>query len=547
MQRTAITPPGFPERFEYLRRPRSPRPETTVARRADLPPPLAISAGLDPYTEPLDRRKAAHLLRRVGFGATPEDLDALLGMPGHEAAAMLVDEAVALPMPEPPEWANAFPPPWDGPDEVLQAYFDQQFPWFADHVVEWLERMYQYGLREKMALFWHDHFATEWEVYFFTPMAFRHVALLREEALGNFRNLVFQMGLDPAMLIYLDGESNTGFEPNENYARELLELFTMGQYDGQGNPNYTQRDIVELSRALTGWYVQYEDFTAHFDHYRYDTGVKEIFGQHGAFNYIDVHELIFDQRARPIAEFIARKLYTEFVYVTPDEAVIAEMADLFLANDFEIAPVVKALLRSAHFFDDEAMGSKIKSPVALLVGMLKDTDVNNFVGETFRMIHYSANELEQDILQPPNVAGWPGYRSWISTSTLATRWETVDYYLGQGLVEHVVSIAPLAQKLLDPDDPLAAFKLPVLLAEHFIAVPAESLGYDAPMEDFGGDLINNPIPAEIANGPAYVRDLAKIFLGGSPWYEWDVNRAGSWWTLYNYLVFLTRLPEYQLT
>ena len=128
MQSTDINPPGFPERFEHLRKPRSPRPETTTAKA--LPPPLAISAGLEPYTEPLDQRKAAHLLRRTSFGVAPEALNALLGMPGHEAAALLVDEAVALPMPEPPGWANAFPPPWDGPEDVLQAYFDQQFPWF---------------------------------------------------------------------------------------------------------------------------------------------------------------------------------------------------------------------------------------------------------------------------------------------------------------------------------------------------------------------------------------------------------------------------------
>ena len=138
MPSTAITPRGIPERFSYLFKLRSPRPETTAARRGDLPPPLAISAGLEPYTEPLDRRKVAHLLRRVGFGSASEDLNALPGMPGHEAAAMLVDEVVALPMPDPPEWANAFPPSWDGSDEVLQAYFDKQFPWFEEHAVDWL-------------------------------------------------------------------------------------------------------------------------------------------------------------------------------------------------------------------------------------------------------------------------------------------------------------------------------------------------------------------------------------------------------------------------
>ena len=536
----------LPEQVKRRLKPRPPRPDTTTILAADRPPPLQISAGLEPYTEPLSRHQAAHLLRRTGFGVSPDQRDALVGMTGEAAAALLVDEAVAMPMPEPPEWAESYPP-WTQPESVQIEYFDQQFPWYQDYAVAWLERMYEHGLREKLTLFWHDHFVTGWEVYFFTIMTYRYVTMLRQHALGNFRAFVHAAGLDPAMLVYLDGQSNTGFEPNENYARELLELFTMGQYDGQGNANYTQGDIVELSRALTGWYVDYDDFTPRFDHYRHDTGEKEIFGRRARFDYAHVIDLIFEERPRQIAEFIARKLYNEFIFVTPDEGVVAEMAGLFLANDFEIAPVVRALLQSAHFFNAEAMGAKIKSPVAMYIGLMKETDVQYMAEEAFHRIHYSANDLGQNLLEPPNVAGWPGYRSWISTSTLPTRWETLDYYLEDGLVGNFLNLLPLAEKLHDPDDPLAAFTLPVLLAEHFCAVPPDTLGYEAPMEDFAGDLINNPIPTEIADGPAYVRDLAKLFLDGKPWYEWRLNQSGSWWIILRYVLFLTHLPEYQLT
>ena len=536
----------LPERVKQRLRPRGPRPDTAAAKDGDLPPPLQISAGLEPYTEPLDRQKAAHLLRRTSFGASVERLGELIGMPGNEAAALLVDEALAAPLPEPPAWAATYPP-WDAPEDDQNKYFDLQFPWFEEYAVAWIERMYHVGLREKLTLFWHDHFATEWGVYFFSIMTYQYVSLLRGHALGNFRDFVFQMGLNPAMLVYLDGQSNTGVEPNENYARELLELFTMGQFDGQGNANYTQDDIVELSRALTGWYVDYGDFTARFDHFRVDAGEKEIFGQRARFDYGTVHTMIFEQRAQQIAEFIARKLYSEFVYVTPDEAVVAEMADLFLANDFEIEPVVRALLQSAHFFDERTIGAKIKSPAALFVGMLKETGERILAEDAFHRMHYSMFDLGQGLLEPPNVAGWPGYRSWVSTSTLPARWEEMDYYIEHGLVKYFINLMPLALQLVDPDDPMAMFKLPVLLAEHFLAVPASLLGQEADSLDFKGDLRGNPVPQEIMDGPAHVRNLAKILLGNAAWYEWSLRHGGRPFSLVQYFLYLTHLPEYQLT
>ena len=540
-----ITIRALPERVKQRLRPRGARPDTTAAKAGDLPPPLPISAGLEPYTEPLDRQKAAHLLRRTSFGASADRINELTGMPGHEAAALLVDEALAAPVPRPPIWSKAYPP-WEASEAVQNQYFDKQFPWFEEYAVAWIEQMYRVGLREKLTLFWHDHFATEWGTYFFSIMTYQYVALLRQHALGNFRDFVLQMGLNPAMLVYLDGQSNTGEEPNENYARELLELFTMGQFDGQGHANYTQKDIVELSRALTGWYVDYGDFTARYDFYRTDPGEKEIFGQRGRYDFGSVHTMIFEQRAQQIAAFIARKLYVEFVYVTPDEAVVAEMADLFLANDFEIAPVVRALLQSAHFYDVEAIGAKIRSPVVLFVGMLHETGERILNGNAFHEMHYSMFDLGQGILEPPNVAGWPGYRSWVSTSTLPARWEEMDYYLNVGLVKYLVNIVPLAERLVDLDDPMVPFKLPVRLAEHFLAVPAEMLGQEAEEADFKGDLWSFPVPDEVMNGPAHVRNLAKIFLGNGAWYEWNLRRGGIAITLHRYLVYLTRLPEFQL-
>lgn len=534
----------WPEKMRHLRKPRSPRPETT-AKSAASPPPLHLSSGLEPYTEPLDRKKATHLLRRTGFGLTVDDLDALVGFTGQEAVDLLVDAAVNEPMPDPPYWADAFPPPWDAPQEEFDQYVEDNLDWLYAYIETWFGRMKEVGLREKLTLLWHNHFVTEQEVYFFAPMVYRYLHVLRAGAMGNMKDMVYDIGLDPAMMIYLNGDSNTVEEPNENYARELLELFTMGQYDSQGNANYTQFDISEIARALSGWRVDYSNFSTIF-YGSADQGIKEIFGQQGTFRYRDVVDLIFEHRSQQMAEFICAKLYKTFVYATPDPAIVAGLAEVFIDNDFEIAPVVRALLRSEHFFDDQVAGARIKGPIELLIGLVNECEVHNLWDESYRFIDWHTSELQQRILQPPNVAGWPGYRSWISTSTLPTRWEIIDFYLWYGLQgENFVSLVPLAEKLAESHDAQDVFALAVALAEHFMAVPLETLGYDPPTTDFNGDLISNPLPDEVQNGPAYVRDLAKIFLNGVPWYEW--RYPGNPWMLLNYAFFLTRLPEYQLT
>ena len=524
-------------------RPRGVRPAGNAL--PDAPPALQTAYGLEPNVEPLTRMQAIHLLRRAAFGATSEQVTELVGMPADQAASRIVREALAAPVPEPPAWAGYFPP-WGGTEAEIQRYADRQGLWFARYVASWVAEMVRGGLREKLVLFWHDHFATERNTYFWAIMAYQYVDLLRANALGNFREFVARMGVCPAMLVYLDGQLSTRQEPNENYARELLELFTMGQLDAGGASNYTQQDIVELSRALAGWRVDYHRFESVYSYSRGDAGEKELFGQRGRYDYNAVHDLIFEARSRQIADFMARKLYREFVYETPTDEIAASLADIFLDSGFEIAPVVQAILGSRHFYAEEVIGSKIKSPAALVVGLMKDLGHRDVEQAGLYRVADSLRILGQRLLNPPNVAGWPGYRTWISTSSLPQRWQELDFLVRGGIANRPLNLVPLARQLLDAQDPLVVFNAPVALAEHFIAAPLSELSLDAP-EQFAGDLDSFPIPEEIANGPAHVQDLAKIFLGSAPWYSWDLYRQGIAFAMTRYLLYLTQLPEYQLT
>ena len=530
----------LPARYRRLCKKRGKR---TFAVAEDLPPPLALSAGMAARSAPLSRMEASHLTRRAGFGGNAALIKSYVGMHPADAAQRMVDEAVTQPPPPQPPWATTYPP-WDGSDAELRAYFDMQFRWFRELVTTWIDTLRQGGLREKLTLFWHDHFATERDTYFFTILALDYLTLLRKHALGSFKDLVIKVGINPAMLIYLDGRLSTRQEPNENYARELLELFTMGQYDQAGQSNYTQQDIVELSRCLTGYQVDYRNFSAHLSWNRTDHGVKTLFGRHGNFNFGGVHTVIFEERRRQIAEFMAAKLYTEFIFTTPHPDMVRELANTFEDNDFKIAPVVQALLASEHFYAPETMGAKLKSPVEYYVGFLADTATGTPDPAGLRRLHNDMGAISQRLLNPPNVAGWPGYRSWVSSSSLLARWQGHDYMLSNSF-QFKVNVVGLARDLVDAADPLAVFKVPTALAAHLLSVPLDTLVLDAPAE-FSGDLQTYPIPDEVANGPQYVRDLAKIFLAGLPWYEWNLESQGIAWGVRNYVQFLAHLPEFQL-
>ena len=522
----------------------------TAAPSQERPPlmPLGVSAGLEPHTDVLEQASAAHLLRRAQFGAAPEQLTTYIGQPAADVAAALVQAAADTPLPDPPEWINNTPPGRDAPEAERRAYREQDLENLRAWIADWYKRMTLYGLREKMTLFWHNHFVTEVQTYpqsYRAPFAYRYVTALRTHALGNFKDFVHAIGLDPAMLIYLNGVQNRVGEPNENYGRELLELFTMGQFDGQGNKNYTQPDIEEIARALTGWTINERNYEVFLVPNRHDDGEKTIFGRTGTWGYDDVIDLLFEERPAQIAEFVARKLYREFIYAAEDEALVADLAQVFLDNNFEIAPVVSALLSSAHFFDDQVAGAHIKSPIELTVGHVLELDITPR-DEFFGVFNRVNEPLQQALLSPPNVAGWEGHHTWLNTNTFPARWNVLDQ-LSRFLENTDLPIyIALAEKLHDPSDPNAAFLLPVALAEHLLPVSLDLLELPVSNEPFAGALTTFPIPEEVENGPDYAYNLAKLFLADTPWYEWDLNANTASRRISSYLQALRFLPEFQL-
>ena len=507
---------------------------------------------LQPYSSSLDKRKVCHLLRRTGFGASPTDIEAHLGRSASEVVDQLMAAATdpsIIPLPAEPDWATIpVPNRNDNSAEEIKEYNQNNRDWLLDLRIEWLSSMHTVGLREKMVLFWHDHFVTSVDIYDFASLGYKYLALLRRHAFGNFRDFVYDIGLDPSMLIYLNGEENDVGDANENYARELLELFTMGQRDRFDALNYSQADIEEIARALTGWENNLQTLSSEFVAKKHDTGVKSFFGRQGNFNYDHVVQIIFEERAGQTAYFICMKLYQAFVHQEADPNIVQQMADLFITNNFEIAPVLSTLLKSEAFFDDQVIGAQIKSPIDFITGLLVEMDYHPDE-EMYKGLYLEIERIElgQLILSPPDVSGWPGYRSWISTDTLTSRWAVADLILYTIRNGQALDLVRVFGELPEANESYAAFLLPVAITERLLAVKVEDLDIPEIDENFNGDLIGNPIPENILNGPPNNRNLAKLFLRDIPWYEWDIGEDGANQVILDFVLYLSQLPEFQLT
>jgi len=514
---------------------------------------VAAAADLSPYTGPWTRKQSAHLIRRIGFGAIKREVDGALndGSAG-KAVDRLLNTAAADPNPEPPAWYTR-----SGSTGIEQVYEVQRM---------WIDAMRQKGLIERMTLFWHNHLVTEYAGIqqrannSIGHLMYGYYSLLRKHALGNFKTFIREISLNPAMLIYLDGFVNEKGHANENYGRELLELFTMGQYDTDGSLNYTEADIKEVARALTGWVVT-SDNRASFILTRHDRGSKSFFGRTGAFDFYDVIDILFETRGLQIARYLSRKLYVFFLQAVPDEGIVEALAQEMLNQDFEIKPVLKVLLSSAHFYDDGFIGARVKSPLDFIIGFLREAEVI----PTQALLEYirealTPAQLGQELLNPPNVAGWPGlnppdagnspgHYAWLTTTTLPQRWNLLaNIILGSAGANY--DPIEWVLKVSDPSDP---FRLAPDLAQILIPTPLDVTGIRKVEEPFGGNP-NVPPPPDVLNGPAYLRDLSKILLDGFPYYEWpfitDVDSEGvgdARNLLIEYLAYLVQLPAYQLT
>lgn len=386
------------------------------------------TSSLAPYGQPLDRMRAAHLYRRLGFSASVATIDAALGRSATSLVDELVDQAMGRAAIPPPEWADWTDAEYPEDDELAGAVRRAQWDGFA---TTYGNALLDNVLLDRMSFFWSNHFVTQTEVYNCNAYLYHYINCLQRNALGNFKTLTTEVGLTSAMLDYLDGARNRGNNPNENYARELYELFTLGE----GN-NYTEQDIIETAKAISGYTERGEEgcTAITFDPEDFNVGNKTIFGQTGNWGYQDVMDLLFTQRADQCARFICTKLYMFLVHPDPLDSdsiapqIIDGMAQTFISNNFEIAPVLRQILKSEHFFDPTAIGTIIKSPADLYFNLLRET---GFAYDDTQVLHMvdSCALLGQEFFNPPEVEGWQRDRQWINTNFIIGRWLTVQDYL----------------------------------------------------------------------------------------------------------------------
>ena len=498
---------------------------------------------LAPLGTPLTREQARHLLGRATFSTNPARLDAIQGRRAED----VVREWMGAPRNSwflrDPTWLHKLYPPAGATNEEVTAFLDQDAYYVREVRTAWMKELLQGDLRNRMALFWHNHFVTDVRKYRYASLAFRYVRLLQSFAFGDFRRFVKAVTTEGAMLYYLDGRFSTDDAPNENYARELLELFTMGPYDHEGRPNYTQSDVVEASRALTGWRMDVRaSWSASHAAWAFDSGSKTVFGRTGPFDASALVDLVFEERSAQVARFISRKLIAEFVHTDPDDDAVDSLAEVFRNSGFSIEETLAALLGSAYFFEAGFRGVRVKSPVELLAGPFSMG--NGPVSDELSLAALrKADEQEQVLLAPPNVAGWPGHHTWLNTDLMPRRWTHSDWAAAV-----VLSHAEWQDRArsLTADSSHPAVDFAVRLAQDFFAMGLEHVSVPVIDEPFGGDLDSYPLPESLLEGPEVHRNLVKLFLAGLPWYEWEPSSYQGLAQILNYVRELARLPEYQL-
>ncbi len=360
---------------------------------------------------------ARHLLSRTGFGANPAQIAVYAPLSREAAVDRLLSHTASTALTSPPGWVNE---PFERPnqgnlsEEQKKALQKER----NDHAQElrgwWLEemRITPSPITEKMTLFWHNHFVSGLDKVGVPQLMYQQNMLLRRYALGNFGSMLHAVAHDPAMMRYLDTANNRVGQPNENFAREVMELFTLGE------GHYTEQDIREAARAFTGWSLD-KDFSFINRPRQHDNGDKTIFGQHGNFDGDDVLDMLLQNPQT--ARFVTAKLWKNFVSPTPDEAALKRLSDLFYRDHYELKPLMRAMLLTPQFW--KSQGQLVKSPVELTVGTLVTFDLTP---PDWRAIAGLNRQLGQDVFNPPNVKGWPGGEAWINSSTLLTRKQFLD-------------------------------------------------------------------------------------------------------------------------
>jgi hypothetical protein len=356
--------------------------------------------------DPWGRKWAAHLYRRAAFGPSREEL--------LEAERLGPEGTLDLLMRGRPQAGEALPTLTDV-GRVAAGRDERQLRGW------WLYCILQGGhpLREKLTLFWHNHFATSIAKVQNPALMFQQNCLLRAHALGKFGPLLHAVSRDPAMLLWLDSNSNVKGRPNENYARELMELFSLGV------GHYTEKDVREAARAFTGWHTDGHGFR--FDARLHDSGTKTFLGQTGNWDGDDIVRIVLRQPAA--ARFLVRKLYHFLVSETavPPDALLEPLCRAFRQSDYDVAALVRTMLASRHFYSGHAFRQQVKGPVEYVMGAVQAVYRRCPAGEPdYRPLPQQVlvdrlTAMGQPLFAPPNVKGWPGGRAWLNTSTLLER------------------------------------------------------------------------------------------------------------------------------
>lgn len=468
---------------------------TTPPKESELPmfePPLP-SSGLNAYAGPWTEAEVVHLLKRTMFGAKKADIAYFKGRTMVQSVDELLNVNTVPPAPPVKEYTTSTTATTPDGNIALGA------TWVSDPNNDgtvasqrrgsfkkwWMGLMInqERSILEKMTLFWHNHFSTETNDIGNAQYVYKHHALLRANALGNFKSLTRAITVDPAMLVYLNGQINTATAPDENYGREIQELFCCGK--GKDSL-YTEADVKAAAQVLTGWRNNSTTISSYFDVTRHNKTNKQfsafynntvITGLSGA-TAGDVEldamlDMIF--ATQEVAKYLCRRLYRWFVYYDIDDTieanVITPLANLFRQSKYEVKPVIEALLKSEHFYDTLSRGAQIKSPVDLVVGLCRefeiqfqpDTDYATNYGFYNYLVSWVSN-MQQNIGDPPDVSGWKAYYQmpqfyeiWINSDTLPKRNQFTDTMIVSGYTFNAKKIqidgVAVAQSLANPGDP----------------------------------------------------------------------------------------------
>jgi uncharacterized protein (DUF1800 family) len=441
--------------------------------------------------EKWNSQTAAHLLNRAAFGGTPEEIEATHRKGLAAAVEALIDIGADATRVPPPAWAY----PRNIRAERMQIKMakdhEQNFQAKAREVRTmegqdlldlrrwWLDRMMNgpAPLLEKMVLFWHGHFATSAQKVRDAYWMWLQNDTLRSNALGNFATLVKKISRDPAMMIYLDLQQSQREHPNENWARELMELFTIGI------GNYTEEDVRASARAFTGYRINFTTQQFRFAPMQQDLAAKTFMGRTRPLNGDDVIDILI--KKTPCAQFIGKKLWRFFVEDEPSQEIVDLISSRIRAHDFEMRPLLREIFCSAEFYSERVMGTQIKSPVQYIVqtSKLLETQLPSPM-----VVQNAMRQMGQILFAPTNVKGWDGGKAWITTSTLLFRYNFANYLInGDAMLPRGAAVH------MKPTD--LAFRR---------AVQREQLAEQIKRDPIG---VSKLVPDELRNRPRELVDL----------------------------------------